>query len=214
MTWKIRHQGSPRSIEGLTRAEVMQGMLDGLWEPTDEVMGPNERDWTALENHPEFSELAQDIEPPQASEQEDETRLDMTALIDVTMVLLIFFILTMSAAALQKMIEGPRTSPNEPLPQVKVSPKEVKELMIVVHVEQANAKEWRVKIENEEVALVDLRAKLSEFVKETRKTELLIDCPDDAPGRIVKKILGAANVAGVKPHDLRPYRGVKEPPKQ
>jgi biopolymer transport protein ExbD len=214
MTWKIRHQGSPRSIEGLTRAEVMQGMLDGLWEPTDEVMGPDERDWTALESHPEFSELAQDIEPPQASEHEDETRLDMTALIDVTMVLLIFFILTMSAAALQKMIEGPRTGPKEPLPQITITPKQVREIMIVVHVEQANADEWRLKVEDEEVAPADLRAKLSEFVKETRRTELLIDCPDDAPRDLVIKILAAANLAGVKPHDLRPFRGVKEPPKQ
>jgi biopolymer transport protein ExbD len=214
MTWKIRHQGSPRSIEGLTRAEVMQGMLDGLWEPTDEVMGPDERDWTALESHPEFSELAQDIEPPQASEHEDETRLDMTALIDVTMVLLIFFILTMSAAALQKMIEGPSSSKDKPIPeQITITQVQVRDLMIVVHVEQVNPDDWRLKVEKEEVAPADLRAKLSDFVKETRRTELLIDCPDDAPRDLVIAILDAAKRAGVKPHDLRPFRGEKEKPK-
>ena len=63
MTWKIRHQGSPRSIEGLTADQVVEGLQDGLWETTDEVMGPNDERWQEIENHPQFEEMAADIEP-------------------------------------------------------------------------------------------------------------------------------------------------------
>ena len=46
MSWKIRHEGSPRSIEGLSLQAVVDGLQDGLWEPTDEVMGPQDPQWT------------------------------------------------------------------------------------------------------------------------------------------------------------------------
>ena len=73
MTWKIRHQGSPRAVEGLTLADVLEGLQDGLWEPTDEVMGPTDQEWVALEDHPEFAELAADLEPRSPHHYDDET---------------------------------------------------------------------------------------------------------------------------------------------
>src|SRR5437879_4044447 len=62
MTWRIRHEGSPRAVEGLSLAEVVEGLQDGLWEPTDEVMGPLDHDWVALETHPQFADIAIDLE--------------------------------------------------------------------------------------------------------------------------------------------------------
>src|ERR1700730_10416377 len=133
MSWRIRHEGSPRSIEGLTVPEITQGLLDGLWEPTDEVMGPDDHQWAAIESHPKFTELVLDMDLPRPKVHDDETRLDMTAMIDVTMVLLIFFILTTGYAALQKMIEGPTTS-NQKTNVKQISRGQAKELMIMVHV--------------------------------------------------------------------------------
>ena len=74
MNWKVRHQGSPRSIDGLTLPQVLEGLNDGLWEPTDEVMGPDEQQWVAMENHPQLAEAVADYEPPPQNEPEDETR--------------------------------------------------------------------------------------------------------------------------------------------
>src|SRR5205823_5338981 len=108
MSWKIRHEGSPRSIDVASLQQVVEGLQDGLWEPTDEVMSPQDKDWVAIENHPQLAEVAMDLEPPAASAHEDETRLDMNPLIDVALVLLIFFILTTSYAALQRMLEMPK----------------------------------------------------------------------------------------------------------
>jgi len=114
MTWKVRHEGSPRSIEGLTKGQVVEGLQDGLWESTDEIMGPADRGWTALENHPEYAETVAELEPPPEKVETDESNLDMNPLIDVALVLLIFFILTTSYAALQKILQMPAMSPSSP----------------------------------------------------------------------------------------------------
>jgi biopolymer transport protein ExbD len=203
MSWKIRHEGSPRSIEGMTVPEVTQGLLDGLWEPTDEVMGPDDHQWTAIESHPKFSEIALDMDLPRPKEHDDETRLDMTALIDVTMVLLIFFILTTGYAALQKMLEGPTTSNQDPGKIPKVTKDQVKSMMIVVHVlPEANGK-WGFQIEQDPVTEGALRDRLAQFASATKKTEVLIDCPDEAPRHMMITILDAAKQAELRPHDLR-----------
>ena len=76
MNWKIRHEGSPQSVDGLTASEVVEGLQDGVWEPTDEVMGPGDRQWVAIENHPQFEEIAADMEPPLTPVHEDEARLE------------------------------------------------------------------------------------------------------------------------------------------
>jgi biopolymer transport protein ExbD len=206
MSWKIRHEGSPRSIEGLTVPEITQGLLDGLWEPTDEVMGPDDPDWVAIENHPKFSEMALDLEPPLPKEHDDETRLDMTALIAVTMVLLIFFILTTGYAALQKMIEGPTSSSEKPNKPTPVTRRDVDRLMIIVHVVQESNGDWGLRVEQDPVRPENLPDKLGQFVKATQKNDLLIDCPDEAPRSLMIAILDAAKQAGLKPHDLRPSR--------
>ena len=108
MTYSIRHQGSPRSVEGLTVAEVAEGLQDGQWEPDDEVKGPEDKEWVAIENHPKFEELAADLEPPLGRVEVDETRLDMNPVIDVALVLLVFFMLTASYAAIAQLAGNPK----------------------------------------------------------------------------------------------------------
>jgi biopolymer transport protein ExbD len=203
MSWRVRHEGSPRSIEGLTAPEISQGLLDGQWEPTDEVMGPNDIEWMPIESHPTFSEIALDMEPPPARERDDETRLDMTPLIDVTMVLLIFFILTTGYAALQRMLEGPTTSNQNVNKPITISKTRAESIMIIVHVVQEANGDWGFRIEQDPVSRQLLSDKLAQFAASTKKTELLIDCPDEAPREMMIAVLDAANKAELKPHDLR-----------
>ena len=59
MSWQIRHEGSPRALEGLTLPDIVQGLQDGAWEPTDEVRGPGDNRWVAIENHPQLAEVAE-----------------------------------------------------------------------------------------------------------------------------------------------------------
>jgi biopolymer transport protein ExbD len=207
MSWKIRHQGSPKSIEGLTVEQVVEGLQDGQWEPTDEVMGPRDTTWVAIESHPQFAEIALDLEPPPPKVYDDETRLDMTPLIDVTMVLLIFFILTTSYAALQKMLEASDLTPQEGTPIVKPGP--AKDTMILVTVKQRGA-DSVIAVEGTEVSKDALKGLLQAMVSRTRKLEMLLDCDGDVPHGIVVAVIDAAKGAGItKIHTVVPKDELK-----
>jgi biopolymer transport protein ExbD len=193
MNWHIRHQGSPHAVEGLSLQQVVDGLLDGQWEPTDEVQGPGETEWVAIENHPQLAEIAADIDPPLPPQHDDETRIDMTALIDVTLVLLIFFILTTTYAALQKRLEAPSASKDKVAPRV-VTTKQLAEEMIHLVAKMDNGQPI-IKVENEEVALNMLVAKLRAFAKSTGKTILILEHDGNVPHGTVVEILDAANEA-------------------
>ena len=66
MGWKVRHEGSPQSIEVGTAQEVLEALADGHWEATDEVIGPGETAWCAIESHPVFEEAAEELEAHRA----------------------------------------------------------------------------------------------------------------------------------------------------
>ena len=196
MTWRIRHQGSPRAVEGLSLAEVLEGLQDGLWEPTDEVMGPGDRDWVALEDHPQFAEVAADIEPHPPRHYDDETNLDFNPLIDVCLVLLIFFILTTSYAALQKVLSMPGVSANTPDGPPKVTDEKVKEFMIKVVARQEGGKPV-IRVEDQVADLENLLPMIKSWVKKERKNELLIDAAGVNWG-VVVAIRDAAKGADVE----------------
>ena len=60
MSWKIRHEGSPKFLQGLTLAQVVAGLRDGQWAPTDEVMGPQDSASVPIEDHPQLLTAAGD----------------------------------------------------------------------------------------------------------------------------------------------------------
>jgi biopolymer transport protein ExbD len=191
--WKVRHEGSPKAIEDLSLPQVLEGMQDGLWEPTDEVMGPSDAGWVAIENHPQLAEAAADMEPPPARTYDDETRLDMTPLIDVTLVLLIFFILTTTYAVLQKVHETPDVSKEKVRDAVHMD--KAKETMILVTVKLENGKPV-TRVEDNPVAPDDLLNTLTQLVKNTSKSTLLLQADADVPHGAVVKVQDAA--AGAK----------------
>jgi len=108
--FQMRHEGSPHVTSGLTAAQVMEGLHEGVWSPTDEVRGPRDNRWIMLEEHPHFAEAVADYEPPKKVKHVGEDNLDMNPLIDVALVLLIFFILTTTYDALRKVMDMPTAS--------------------------------------------------------------------------------------------------------
>jgi biopolymer transport protein ExbD len=197
LSWSIRHQGSRRTTEGLEDSDVVAGLEDGLWEGTDEVKGPDEKKWQALEEHPHFAEIVYELEPPLTSRAEDETRLDMNPLIDVTLVLLIFFILTTSYAALQRLLESPRlsTAKVEGLPQY--TPKRLAEFTVKVTARRESGKPV-IRVEDHVVEPANLVAELRRFVKERRRTTMWLDIADDMKYGTEIQIRDAAKGAGIE----------------
>jgi biopolymer transport protein ExbD len=195
MSWSIRHQGSPRSVDGLSAQQVVEGLQDGLWEPTDEVKSDSDSTWVALENHPQFADLAAELEPIPGPAHDDETRLDMNPLIDVCLVLLIFFILTTSYGALQKVLDIGGVSSQALGAPVKTD-KEVKQFTIKVEVRMDNGRPV-IRVEDEVVQPENLLSALKRFYKDTRKTELLLDASDNVDWGTIVEIQDAASGAGV-----------------
>src|SRR5690349_2395888 len=102
--WYVRKEGSPEVLALPTAVEVLTGLRDGNFLPTDEVKGPTDATWRAIEVHPTFAEAAEYIDPP-PPEVADDTHLDMNPLIDVCLVLLIFFILTITYASIERALD-------------------------------------------------------------------------------------------------------------
>jgi biopolymer transport protein ExbD len=208
MTWQIRHEGSPQSVAGLTLDQIAQGLRDGRWESTDEVKGPGDRQWLSIENHPQLAQVAADLEVGPVA-HEDETRLDMNALIDVTLVLLIFFILTTAhATAIQKVVPVPTVSVDQKTGRHKVLADQVKKYMVqvrasadsqgkpVLQVEGKTVDVWRDTDGSlDEDKLVGL---LRPFVQGTPpRTEMLLDAQGVWWGLVIA-VQDAARAAGIR----------------
>jgi biopolymer transport protein ExbD len=196
MTWKVRHQGSPRASDDMELAEVVQGLQDGMWETTDEVMGPQDRDWVPIESHPQLAEAAAEIEPPPPPQHDDETHLDMNPLIDVCLVLLVFFILTTTYAVLQKRLEAPEASAEKAGP-VTVTKNKVEQQMVLVTIRMESGQPV-TRVEDKVVPSQKLLAELRSFMKATSKTQLLLDYDSDVPEQSVVDVLDAAKLAGIE----------------
>jgi biopolymer transport protein ExbD len=194
--WKVRHEGSPSALGDMTLPQVAEGLADGRWEPTDEVMGPDDKDWVPIESHPQLEEIAAELEPPPPRHYDDETRLDMNALIDVCLVLLIFFILTTSYAVLQKRMEAPGVSGDKVGPPV-ITQAKVDQQMIHVVVRMEGGKP-AIQVENQSVDLEHLGPELRKFVKATSKTQLLLEIDDEVPHKIDIDVQDAAKWAGIE----------------
>lgn len=210
MSWTIRHQGSPRAVPDLSSVQVLAGLQDGRWEPTDEVKADEEPRWQSLEDHPQFAEAVADLEPPEPKQHEDETRLDMNPLIDVCLVLLIFFILTTTYETIRKVLDMPGGSARDKPKEMVTKPSivDVRKFTIFVEATTENGQPV-VRVEKQVVKEADLTDALKKFVSTTRKTEVLVDAHNVEWGTVTA-IMDAARGAGIeKTHFLKKPTAVK-----
>jgi biopolymer transport protein ExbD len=196
MTWKVRHEGSPQHMEQPLE-EIQQGLIDGVWEPTDEVMGPDDSEWKHIESHPALAELAADIEAPPPRHYDDETRLDMNALIDVCLVLLVFFMLTTTVAALQTRLEAPGIEKDDKKNKIKVVTKQQVEAQMISCEARMEGGKPVIRVEGDPVDPNQLTRKFRQFVRATSKTSLLLQHDGEVPHEVVVQVLDAAKGAGM-----------------
>jgi biopolymer transport protein ExbD len=193
-TWQVRHEGSPESVDGLTAEQVVEGLAEGSWEPTDEVRASGEADWQVIENHPQFADAAFELEPPPPRTYDDETRLDMNALIDVTLVLLIFFIILASYAALQKRFEAPKLTAGAAGP-AEVTREQIAESMIHVVMKRQDGRTV-ILLQGREVPVNQLEGELLNLVSANRN-KLLLEHDGSIPHGEVVQVQDAAKGAGI-----------------
>ncbi len=182
-TWHVRREGSPMFAEAPSAQAVADGLKDGVWSGEDEVRGPDDGHWQSLEDHPQFAAIVAELEPPKAP-PEDEARLDMNPLIDVALVLLIFFILTTSYATLRRSIDLPE-APNEDKGKTTKQPvQDIRERVFKVKVFLGDDAGVLVQVEEKTVPLADAEREITATVKGTGKREMYLDvggekCPGE-----------------------------------
>ena len=195
MIWNIRHQGSPESITGLSDQQIMEGLLDNQWEPTDEVKAPGETVWQSLEKHPHFAEAVSELDPPITAPTVDATHLDMNPLIDVSLVLLIFFVLTTTYNELRKMFPAPPAESND-IKQT-IGENQLRSFTIRVVTKMQDGAPV-ILVENETVDEADLQAKFEEWQKKTGQSALAVEMDKAVPWKTFMAIQDAAAGAKIK----------------
>ncbi len=192
--WLVRQEGSPDAVSVPSAVEVLSGLRDGNWLPTDEVKGPADADWLRIEDHPTFAEAAEDVQPRRV-ESADETTLDMNPLIDVCLVLLIFFILTITYASLERSIEIPQDNPDQKGP-AKVEMKDIRDKVFVVTAKMDGERPV-VRIEKKEVPLDQIAEEMRQVILTTGRSNMVLDLEKDVPWGVETVILDAAKANGV-----------------
>lgn len=132
--WSVRRAGSPQQTDGRTPRAILRELADGTWDAADEVRGPGEPEWRPMEAHPEFADAVEEITADPPKEPEEETHLDMNPLIDVALVLLIFFILTATYQTLRRSLNlpGGGQSPDGGAKQQEVEYEDIRERVILL----------------------------------------------------------------------------------
>jgi biopolymer transport protein ExbD len=174
---------------------VLAGQRDGRWEPGDEVRGPHDREWRALEEHPVFAEPCEYLEPP-VPPHPDETKLDMNPLIDVALVLLIFFILTATYSTLRRSIDLPE-SPTDSKGKTTVTKEDIKDRVFKMKVTLEDDQPI-IQIEGRTVKIDELEKEFRDLRATTGRSEMYLDIDPAVPWGIEARIYDAARGAEIK----------------
>lgn len=193
--WRIRPAGSPQHVVVGSAQEVVDGVMEGMFEPDDEVSGVGEEGWQPIERHPQFADVMHDYEPPPPPTHPDETRLDMNPLIDVSLVLLIFFILTTTYQQLVKEFPPPDAVEQEQVKQAMTAA-QIHSLSITI---SAKMEEGKVvfRVENEVTPAEELQKKIEECRDKRGVTKVAVDVDKDVPWGAMIAIQDAAAGANI-----------------
>ena len=193
MSWLVRRVGSPTTLPLPSAQAVLDGLKDGEWSPEDGVRGPGDPGFRPIEKHPVFDEAVAELEEPPPP-PEEETHLDMNPLIDVSLVLLIFFILTATYATLRRTVELPPEPPEQKAERASV-PRidDIKDRVFKVVV-RLEGDDPVVRVEGKVVAWADLEAEMVKWIKQGKPEAVLDLSPDVLWGdqiRVIEATRGA-----------------------
>ena len=191
--WQVRPEGTETPINLASSSDVLGGLREGIWRPTDDVKGPNDAAWTTIEAHPLFEEAAIELQPPVP--EADDSHLDMNPLIDVCLVLLIFFILTITYASLERAIEVPETTA-EGATTKPIQFDDIKNQVFRVTAKMDGDTPVLL-IDKEPVKLDDLEDRMKRIIDKTGRRQMLLDIDGNVPWGIQTAILDAAKGNGV-----------------
>ena len=136
-----------------------------------------------------------------ATGERDETEMDMTPMVDVTFLLLIFFMVT-AAFSLQKSLQVPTPHPDEPSQNVQQRDPQEDPDMVTVHVDEFNTfrvvtTDWEEEAPSDQELLTQLRKARSGNSQGRVPTKLLVMANGEAMHEKVVRALDAGTEVGM-----------------
>ena len=215
MPWKVRPLGSPLVIDNLTINQVAEGLMEDKWETSDHVMGPEDKQFVPIDSHPDLAEIALEVEAAKVEKEDpdpEEQRIDMNPLIDVCLVLLVFFILATTMSVLEKVLDIPKQNPPKEGEQIPtVSRENVKQYMVMVEAKKEGG-QTVFRVEDKPVSAEALIREVKSAVTAKRSNQnprpaVVLDAVGVDWGSVVQVIDAATGANAGKVQFLKHTRG-------
>ncbi len=222
--WQVRRANGRRIYTGLSRGQIERALHSGKLTPDDLALPPGADRWmkvTVALVHSGDETIAAAAAPASAGraevsvaewapmekegrlirpqiEDEDPADIDMTPMIDVTTLLLIFFLVG-GVFMLQASIDLPKAKTGTP-----ETPAQVKPVGILIDIDSKNPTGGTIAFEDkrtEPIALDDLVQKFKEKQTEDKpdvryKNEAMIRAHRDVPFGLVRQVMAKVTEAG------------------
>lgn len=186
--WDLRNHDSDSKSILLESIEIQDLIVSGLISINDEIRKEGETSWKTFEDYPEFD----DTFPVKSSIKHDEDEnIDMNALIDVCLVLLVFFILLTSYAKLVQHLEAAKTNPDSKIPSITTTQADQKTKVVI----KTEAGKTLFYINEQVVESENLTTALKASARKLKSKDLILFYSDDVPYQAVISIQDAARAA-------------------
>lgn len=186
--WDLKNHVTDSKSVLLESIEIKDLIVSGLISIDDEIRKEGETAWKTLLDYPEFEEA---FSSKSTTKQEDDDNIDMNALIDVCLVLLVFFILLTSYAKLVQHLESAKTNPDSKIPSISNSQADQKTKVVI----KTEAGKTIFYINEKVVENDNLISALKASARKLKNKDLILYYSDDVPYQSVISIQDAARAA-------------------
>ena len=215
MNWTIRPDESDSVFGNLSTAQVQEGLSTGRLSPFDWARRGSEENWEQLVTIDEFAAACPSIRRRGRQAGDDEEGFDMTPMIDVTFLLLTFFMITASFQ-MQKGLDFPpdRTEDQESDAQDAPGLTELQRERIILNISQSDTFQLRAAADGSLESEIDpdrLADELRSESEREKKFMLLIMAHELASHEAMVRAIDSAALAGITQVSIADIKTAVEP---
>ena len=186
--WDLRNHDSDSKSILLESIEIQDLIVSGLISINDEIRKEGETTWKTFLDYPEFDDT---FSVKSSIKHDEDENIDMNALIDVCLVLLVFFILLTSYAKLVQHLEAAKTNPDSKIPSITTTQADQKTKVVI----KTEAGKTLFYINEQVVESENLTTALKASARKLKSKDLILFYSDDVPSQAVISIQDAARAA-------------------
>ena len=186
--WDLRNHDSDSKSILLESIEIQDLIVSGLISINDEIRKEGETTWKTFLDYPEFDDT---FSVKSSIKHDEDENIDMNALIDVCLVLLVFFILLTSYAKLVQHLEAAKTNPDSKIPSITTTQADQKTKVVI----KTEAGKTLFYINEQVVESDNLTTALKASARKLKSKDLILFYSDDVPYQAVISIQDAARAA-------------------